>query len=102
MSTKDITKISVYDLRRVPAYGFAVENVRFVLQTALELHEGRSLNDNISRQKSFELFIKLCIEDPRPILDYRISGALHRVRLVGKGKTQHYEWSKEYFVDCQP
>lgn len=95
-------RIPLFDLRRAPAYGFAIENIRFVIQQVLELHEGRSLNVNISRQKSIELFLRLVYKEPQPLLDYRTSGALHRVELVGTGKGRRYEWSKEYFVDCQP
>ena len=94
--------ISLFDLRRVQAYSFAIENIRFVIGEALKMHETQSLNTNISRQKSLELFLKLCYKDPRPILDFKISGALHRVKLVGKGKSMHYEWSEDYFRDCQP
>jgi hypothetical protein len=96
------TSIPLYDLRRTPAYAFAVENVRFVIKEALNIHKDKSLNTNISRQKSLELFLRLCYEEPAPILNYRLSGELHRVRLVGKGKNARYEWAEDYFRDCQP
>lgn len=96
------TKIPPYDLRRVPAYGFAIENVRFVLQTIQELHAGGGRNIHISRAKDLEMLLDLAYREPQPILDYRLSGALKMVVLKGEGKSQRYEWGGEYLRDCQP
>lgn len=93
-------RIPIFDLRRASAYGFALENVRFAIQQSLELHKYSGLNSKISRRKSLELFLELCYKDPRPILEYKISGVLPRVELMGSGKSMHFEWTDEPFRDC--
>lgn len=93
-------QIPIYDLRRISAEAFVVDNIRFVLKLILDIHKDKSLNENISRQKSMELFLRLIYEDPRPLLQYRLTGNLHRVGLVGKGKKAHFVWLDDYFRDC--
>lgn len=90
----------LYDLRRVPAYGFAIENIRFALMEIQQLHANGGRNIHVSKVKDIEMLIELIIREPYPLLDYRLSGVLRKIVLKGDKKHQRYEWGDTYLKDC--
>lgn len=95
-------KIGLYDLRRVSAYGFAIENIRFVLMEIQQLHANGGRDTKVSRAKDIEMLIDLIIREPQPLLEYKITGGLKMIELKGDKKHQRYEWGDQYLWDCKP
>lgn len=81
-------KIPIYDLRRVPAYGFALENIRFVLMEIQQLHANGGRNTKVSRAKDIEMLIDLIIREPQPLLEYKITGGLKMIELKATRNTK--------------